>query len=51
LFRGGWADVELCRIPGPDELTIEAPDVPDVEAFGRLLDEFFARLEALARPT
>jgi hypothetical protein len=38
LFRGGWADVELFS-PALDSVVIENPGVPDVAAFGLVLDD------------
>lgn len=39
LFRGGWADIEWWLGTADSEPEIDAPAIPDVRSFGRLLDE------------
>jgi hypothetical protein len=43
LFRGGWADVEMFT-PAPGSVVIENPGVPDVAAFGLVLEDVFRRV-------
>jgi hypothetical protein len=42
LFRGGWADVSL--VDGTGDVVVEYATVPDVAAFGDLLDQWIDRL-------
>lgn len=40
--QGGWADVEGGNLDSGD-IEITGPEIPDIAAFGRVLDDVFER--------